>query len=649
MASELPFIEFIKNNSTATYRGFNAIETSDNGLEVYMSFQSLLRFISDNLNLFATQEPLLEIDWESNKPFYHLSSQISGNLSTLYIYNEYLELEDGVRSDRKPKDTNKVQFANFAPITFFQSEGGNADELNNLNATLKDEANIPLVAGSIDKYVFPQVGNLNFVYLNIGYLSRLMVILSNNPSSKLTLSSFLQTICDEINKLLGGINNIQVIIDDERILKIVDFNQKKIKNIHTILPPEAGTITRIKPQGLGTFVEDINVQSQITKDVATSIAIGAQAQGNQISEDAVTFSRLSKGLEDRIYNQKQITRPNSSFITSTTFLNNIFNSQLKAYTEIIKNQQPVNKNILGGKIIAKSTELSNNSSIIRDFNQAVIGKFTETNQSNPSFIPLKVSLTLYGISGIKPYQRFTFDNVFGDSEVLPLQYNNIDFIVLGISHKIEINRWVTQVSAISVFREEEKTPENVVNIPLAQVIQPPNEVQTTTGTVTILPGRYSTFIDNNPFNLRPNSGPQFNGFIGIKEGFRGANSIGYFAVFDTETNGVRAGLKNLEGYFTRRKLNNIKQIINTYAPPGSIGQTQQATTGYINNVVNYMSTNWKQGTTETTTLSFSGPNETDQNNIKMFKELNKAILRQEGKLTSRLIQLIDNFNIRNLA
>jgi hypothetical protein len=165
----------------------------------------------------------------------------------------------------------------------------------------------------------------------------------------------------------------------------------------------------------------------------------------------------------------------------------------------------------------------------------------------------------------------------------------------------------------------------------------------------VLQGNYSIDRDNNPFNLRPNGGPQFNGYIGKKEGFRGTTSIGYFAVFDTLSNGTRAGLKNLEGYFTKRKLNTITKIINVYAPGGSTGQSQQSTNNYVNFVVDYMKKNWNPNVTATTILSFSGSSEVNPDNIKMFKELNKAILKQEGKLTNDLIAAIASFNVQNLA
>jgi hypothetical protein len=61
-----------------------------------------------------------------------------------------------------------------------------------------------------------------------------------------------------------------------------------------------------------------------------------------------------------------------------------------------------------------------------------------------------------------------------------------------------------------------------------------------------------------------------------------------------------------------------------------------------------MKKNWKSTVDKNTVLVFAGSTETNADSIKMFKELNKAILDQEGKLTATLISLIDNFDISKL-
>ena len=80
----------------------------------------------------------------------------------------------------------------------------------------------------------------------------------------------------------------------------------------------------------------------------------------------------------------------------------------------------------------------------------MLGIFTENKQTAATFIPVKLDMTLQGISGIKIFQRFT---ISGD--VLPYTYkDNYDFIVTGISHEVSTsNKWTTKISAIIALKE----------------------------------------------------------------------------------------------------------------------------------------------------------------------------------------------------
>ena len=165
------------------------------------------------------------------------------------------------------------------------------------------------------------------------------------------------------------------------------------------------------------------------------------------------------------------------------------------------------------------------------------------------------------------------------------------------------------------------------------------------GNFSSLGDGYSTYNDNNPFNMI-NTDSAWQG----KTGSKIADNSGLsFVVFDKIENGVRAGLMNLTGYFTRKNLNTIKQIINVYAPPGSAGQSSEATSQYVKTATTYMQQNWDKNVKSTDLLQFKGANETNKRNIKMFKTLAKAIVKVEGlKNSSEVNPIIDNFDIKNL-
>jgi hypothetical protein len=388
MANTIDFSAFIKNSITAEYRGMNYIEYADGGIEMYISFQTLLRFISENLNLVSNGENIVSIDWESDKPFYALSCHISTDLTKCYLYNKRLKIEDGTNPD--------PNFATFHPFDLFRDPN-----LTEINSNLLKSANIP--QGQEQNFAYPQIGNINYIYLNTGYLSQ--VIADNlDKENKITLRTFLQTICDDINRALGGINDFQVIVNPDEtpnVLTIIDINQNRIKGLTKVYKNNQN-YTLIQAQGIGpdnntqgSFVRSLSAQSQITPEIASAISIGAQANGNQLGEEATSFSRLSKGLIDRVYPDKVVSSPLPTGSIEQKFLTN-----LEAFQNLVSNLQgSLTPN--SARVNLKMSDVNNNGPSVTDLFKAIVGEFTEKNQSNPTFIPIKLDIELLGISGIK--------------------------------------------------------------------------------------------------------------------------------------------------------------------------------------------------------------------------------------------------------
>lgn len=416
------------------YRGANVIQYDDGGGELYISFQVLLKFIEDYINLKSQGKSIVKIDWESDKPFFAYSTSVSFNLLTCYLYNDYVQNSAGSFS------TNGV--ANFQPFTFFSKEENQT--IINLQETLKKNAKTTIGEDPKKYSVYPTIGNINYIYVNAGFIAKTLTEGANNPENQVSVRKLLQDICDGVGKALGGINDFQVIIDDDtQMMTIVDFNQKRIQGLADITKAK---ITTIKAQGLGSFVTDISAQSNITPELATIIAIGAQANGNQLAAEAVSFSRLSAGIQDRIYNER-IT-PGASNVNAVTEEGNTqFENTKKAYLTVIANQLPKDNEL---DITFKSDDKLNLENICTELYKALLGKFTETKQAAATFIPIKLDLTLMGISGIKIFQRFT---ISGD--VLPYIYNdNYDFVITGVSHEISTNnKWSTKISAVIALKE----------------------------------------------------------------------------------------------------------------------------------------------------------------------------------------------------
>jgi hypothetical protein len=267
--------------------------------------------------------------------------------------------------------------------------------------------------------------------------------------SAVSIRKLLQAICDEVGKALGSINDFQVVIDDDQnTITIVDYNQKRIKGLSNI---EGSQVTTIKAQGLGSFVTGISAQSSITPELATMISVGAQANGNKPGVEAVSFSLMNKGLTDRLYVEK--SPPGETDKTDEDLLaksekerSTKYQQTRTAYLTFIANQKENSD-----KVTFKSTDKLNLENICADFYKATLGAFTNSGQTSTSFIPVKLDISLAGMSGIKIFQRFTLSG-----DVLPYTYkDNFDFVITGVSHEVSNNgKWTTKLSAIIALKEE---------------------------------------------------------------------------------------------------------------------------------------------------------------------------------------------------
>lgn len=80
--------------------------------------------------------------------------------------------------------------------------------------------------------------------------------------------------------------------------------------------------------------------------------------------------------------------------------------------------------------------------------------FEDNNIPSPNigFIPINLSLEMEGISGIKIYNQLKVNVDF-----LPSQYPDIlEFVVIQVNHKLDNNKWITTVNAISKPKSVEK-------------------------------------------------------------------------------------------------------------------------------------------------------------------------------------------------
>jgi hypothetical protein len=277
----------------------------------------------------------------------------------------------------------------------------------------------------------PLIGRMAYIYLDINFIAETFKS-SLNENNEVILIEFLKNILNEVNNSLGGINNFRVIHNkDTNLLEI-----RSEVPLNVISPPELHTINTFGViKGEGSFVREMDLNSELTDKFATQISAGAQADGNISQTNSTSFSIYNKGLVDRIIKETvDTTKPNQPSPVDPFF--ELFTEDvIECFKTVYDRYQFLDENI---------SVLQNINS---EFCKSATGALTQKSKSPaPFFLPFNLGLTMDGLSGMKIFQSFKVDG-----KALPLTYNSddIQLIIKSLSHDVSPNGWLTKVETLA--------------------------------------------------------------------------------------------------------------------------------------------------------------------------------------------------------
>lgn len=327
------------------------------------------------------------------------------------------------------------------------------------------------------------IGLLKNVYINMAFILQLLEE-KKDKDGKVNFIELVQGILDGVNESLGGINKLEVIIDeDKNIIKVVE--NTPIPNYENImgLKDKIKDSTEILLYGYynnstqAGFVRDFSLKTEITNDLAAMMTIGATANGGVVGEDATAFSKWNVGLapiigENMTSGLSNDTSKNSS--QTTLSIRKEIDETMSSNKQLIDNYfkfvvKTVSYNLSDEDIDGGTQLVTNFLTYLRqiDLLNTKLKKLTEvnalknfkTNQpklssylppttpvSSKGFLPINLSLTMDGLSGIKIYQKLKVDTSY-----LPSDYPDaLNFIIKGVTHKMDRSGWITMVETVSV-------------------------------------------------------------------------------------------------------------------------------------------------------------------------------------------------------
>ena len=405
------------------------------------------------------------------------------------------------------------------------------------------------------------------VYLNFNYI---MEVVENtvDEEGNAPLIEFVKNLLAGVNKALGGVNkfNTRIIEDNPDGKKVLSIYDEGAHIRTNDIPP-----TLLKPYGInksgGSTFTAIDFQSELSNEFASMISIGAQAQGNQVGENATAFSQFNKDLTDRITPVKTTGANTSEGKTETPeekFKSTLTNIDT-ALQKIYKNFQIQKDNI--------ETLTSANST----YAPYLVGYVTDKGASPaPFFIPFNLSFTLKGIAGIR-----IFDKLYLEDNILPMSYRGkVAFLAKNVKHSVDNNNWTTTIETLTIPTSGKTVPISVTLGPAIKgepVIQEypevnDDQVEATAGTnAKSLPGGPpgkggQTLIQKNTLGEIYYAGPTEKSIIILHHTAGAGNARDTIAGWNTRTDKVST-------HFVLEKSGNYDQLYDYKAWGNHVGIT----------------------------------------------------------------------------
>jgi len=226
---------------------------------------------------------------------------------------------------------------------------------------------------------------------------------------------FIKSVLANINKVFGGINNLDIFFDhDVCAYKVVDRG----------FPLPSSTFPIINVTGLNTTVSELKVQSKISQNISSQISIAAQGHSGTYGENLKAMLQWNAGaLYRHITRKDQSSNDGDTKNTDTVANPPIQEIISKAFAQF------VDENARSGNINLKlwSQIRSEGASYI---NQLYLGDISGEGKFEPMPVPVELSFKMQGISGIKIASTFQINR-----QVLPSKYHKYAFIVTGVIMK----------------------------------------------------------------------------------------------------------------------------------------------------------------------------------------------------------------------
>jgi hypothetical protein len=398
---------------------------------LYLRLGALLEYLQNNV---LPKIDTNQTNYASKPPIFKIDSNVFNNI--MYSLPNQISLDPRV-CIVKNKDFSSANSAGTVKEQFFRG-------LLNFRTSDSTRTN-----------VHPNKAYMMNIYLNFNFILESLNSAADERGDTNTFS-FLQNICNGINKALGGINNIEPVMDEEtNTLRLQDTTPIPGDNTSPSYILQLYGYERLgENQYISNFIRKIDLKTAITPEYATMITVGATAGGYVKGTEATAFSRWNEGLIDRFKEKftpgNEVSKPDASGVDEavTNYVEKMINISKYPATLGFLPTTETGGNGFGDE---STDAIESNLSVGTEYFKYLISSQKNQQGGTVGFIPFKLGFTMDGLSGMKIYNKLHINTSF-----LPKAYGNtLDLIVTGVSHKLAKNDWETDIEATVIPKTNE--------------------------------------------------------------------------------------------------------------------------------------------------------------------------------------------------
>lgn len=264
---------------------------------------------------------------------------------------------------------------------------------------------------------------------------------SDQSNETNNIVSFMKTVLRAMNEAMGGINDLDLFYEETDDLYFI-VDRKKT-------PVSEKAVPKLSLSGLKSTMTDVNISSQISKNIGNMVSIAAQGTGGNAKENVGPLLKWNSGLLDRHVRHKttnlsdkdkaKIEKLEQERLTSRDEKLKSWIDDYYDYWEEFNGEKAFDNGDFNEDIVPS---LSNYH---KEFSQQYVVETYSKDEKDPKpvpgVIPVELNFTTMGISGLKIGQAFTIEQ-----GLLPARYaEDYGYIITGLSHEIADSKWTTSV------------------------------------------------------------------------------------------------------------------------------------------------------------------------------------------------------------